>query len=128
MEQDWQLDLSLELDMFHGTITVVVTIGILELSWRQFCRHWWNRKLLGKTNQCQNTTKLNKAHTVTRFSAMYGVMYSIMIASHDDVSNHRPLDCLLNSLFNKADSKENIKFPHYPFVKGIHRIPHTKGQ
>ena len=49
----------------------------------------------------------------------------------DCVSNHQPLNCLLNRLF-KAQIKENRKVPrHWPWwveVTGDRWIPRTKGQ
>ena len=49
----------------------------------------------------------------------------------DDVSNHRPHDCLFNRLF-KTQIKENIKAPrHWPLggeFTGDRWIPRTKGQ
>ena len=39
-----------------------------------------------------------------------------------DVSNHQPLDCLLNRLF-KHRSKKTSKLPSLAFVSGIHRWP-----
>ena len=47
---------------------------------------------------------------------------------HHGVSNYQSIECI-GSTVSSDWQQRNIKSPHYcPFVRGIHWIPHTKGQ
>ena len=44
---------------------------------------------------------------------------------HDGVSNHQPIDCLLNCLFRRKSTKHQSS-ASLAFVRGIHRSPVTQ--